>query len=78
MSRLLVLFQSTHSVIKAERLCIAENIPCKVIAVPRQISSDCGISLELKEEQAGTVGELLTKNGIQFELHWLENRTTHS
>jgi hypothetical protein len=71
MSRLLVLFQSTHSVIKAERLCIAENIPCKVIAVPRQISSDCGISIELKKEQEEAVHKLLTDNKIQFEMHWL-------
>jgi hypothetical protein len=71
MSRLLVLFQSTHSVIKAERLCIAEKISCTVIAVPRQISSECGISLELKEEQEEAVTELLTKNTIRFELHRL-------
>lgn len=72
MSRLLVLFQSTHAVIKAERLCIGENIPCKVIAVPRQLSSDCGISIELKEAQETAVRELLTKNNIPFELHRLD------
>jgi hypothetical protein len=71
MSRLLVLFQSTHSVIKAERLCIADKIPCNVIAVPRQISSGCGISLELKEELAEAVTALLTRNTIRFELHRL-------
>jgi hypothetical protein len=71
-SRLLVLFQTTHAVIKAERLCIAENIPCKVIAVPRLISSDCGISIELKEEQEAVVREILTRNGVAFEMHRLK------
>jgi hypothetical protein len=72
MNRLLVLFQSTHAVIKAERLCIAENLPCRVIAVPRQISSDCGISLELTEEHAEAIQALLTKNNIRFALHRLQ------
>jgi hypothetical protein len=72
MSRLLVLFQSTHAVIKAERLCIAGNIPCKVIAVPRRISSECGISIELKEEQEAEVRKILAKNNIPFDMHRLE------
>jgi hypothetical protein len=73
-SRLLVLFESTHAVIKAERLCIAEKIPCKVIAVPRQISSDCGISIELNDEQEAAVAEVLKKNSIGFEFHRIDSR----
>jgi hypothetical protein len=71
MSRLLVLFESTHGAIKAERLCLARNIPCKVIAVPREISSSCGIALELHEALKETVAEVLRGNSIRFSLHSL-------
>lgn len=72
MSRLLVLFPTAHTVIKAERLCISENVPCKVIAVPRQISSECGIALELEDEQETVVQKLLTRGEIPFEMRRLE------
>jgi hypothetical protein len=69
MSRLLILFETTHAAIKAERLCIGQNIPCKVIAVPREISSGCGIALELKEEQKTAIGDLLSAHSVKFSLH---------
>ena len=47
--KILVLFQSTHDVIKAERTCLAAKIPVQVIPVPRSISSECGMALEINE-----------------------------
>ena len=71
MSRLLVLFESTHAAIKAERLCLGMSIPCKVIAVPREISSSCGIALELRKDEEAAVTELFSVNKVQFSLHTL-------
>jgi hypothetical protein len=71
MSRLLLLFESTHAAIKAERLCMGKDLPCKVIAVPREISSSCGIALELTEAHEGAVKELLRENSVPFKLHRL-------
>ena len=66
MSRLLALFQSTHDVIKAERLCIRQGIPCKVIAAPREITSECGLAIEVAEERREAIEALLSANAVIF------------
>lgn len=71
MSRIVVLFQSTHDAIRAERLCQRHNLACKTIAVPRTISSNCGIALEVKEDVIVTVDDLLFKNNISYSWHLL-------
>jgi hypothetical protein len=47
MTKTIATFRSTRNVIKAEKLCRALNINCKVIPVPRGISSECGMALEI-------------------------------
>jgi len=71
MSRMLALFQSTHAAIKAERACLAHHLNCRTIAVPRAISSDCGIALEIGEELMNTAADVLSKNNINFSWHRL-------
>jgi hypothetical protein len=73
MSRMLALFESTHAAIKAERICLARHLECRTIAVPRAISSDCGIALEISEELMTTVADVLSKNDINFSWHRLPN-----
>jgi hypothetical protein len=48
--RHLLLFQSTRAVIKAERIFRKNGLYCKVIPVPRTISSECGMAIEIKPE----------------------------
>jgi hypothetical protein len=71
MSRMLALFESTHAVIKAERLCIEHGLACKAVAVPRSISSNCGIALEIDEAIMNTVADIMDKNEINFSWHRL-------
>ena len=71
MSRMLALFESTHAVIKAERLCIEHGLACRAIAVPRSISFNCGIALEITEEGKSAVDDILLKNNIPFSWHRL-------
>jgi hypothetical protein len=40
-----VLFLSVHHALRAERLLKTAEIPCKLIPVPRHLSSDCGVCL---------------------------------
>jgi hypothetical protein len=68
---MLALFESTHAVIKAERLCIEQGLACRAIAVPRSISSNCGIALEINEELMNTVADILYRNDIVFSWHRL-------
>ncbi len=56
---MLFLFQSTHDVIMAEKAIRNRKIPCRVIPVPRSISSQCGMALEIAKEYAGEAAALL-------------------
>ena len=47
MSRAFLLFPSMRHAIKAEAYCREKGVNCKVVPVPRQISSECGMSLEI-------------------------------
>jgi hypothetical protein len=71
MSRMIALFQSTHDAIKAERVCLANHLESRTIAVPRTISSDCGIALEISEELVNEVADILYRNDIVFSWHRL-------
>jgi Putative Se/S carrier protein-like len=56
---MLFLFQSTHDVILAERAIRSRKIPCRVIPVPRSVSSQCGMALDIPKEYAEDTAELL-------------------
>lgn len=43
-----ILFKSVSYALKAEKILKAEGLPYKLIPVPRQISSDCGICLRFE------------------------------
>ena len=45
--RCLLVFQSIHQVMKAEKLLKTEGIEIDLIPMPREISSDCGVAVEL-------------------------------
>ncbi|OPY06573.1 MAG: hypothetical protein A4E66_02166 [Syntrophus sp. PtaB.Bin001] len=40
-----VLFWSVNHALKAEKILKAKNLACKLIPVPRHISSDCGFCI---------------------------------
>lgn len=66
---IMVLFHSTHAVINAEKICHKNGLKVKVVPVPRHISSDCGMSLEIPKEHEETISRLLTEKEIEFEIH---------
>jgi len=65
--KIIILFESTHSVIKAERLCQKAGIACQAIPVPRNITSDCAIGLEIGENDKNEVERILKSNSIYSE-----------
>lgn len=69
--KIIILFESTHSVIKAERLCRKAGLACQAIPVPRTITSDCGIALEIDEIDKTEVERILNDNFIQSKFHAL-------
>jgi len=44
-----LIFNSVHRVMKAEKLLKNAKIPAKTIPVPRKLSSDCGLAIRISE-----------------------------
>jgi hypothetical protein len=54
-----VLFRSVNQTMWGEKLLKAAGIPHKLIPVPRQISSDCGVCLRIESEYADAARRVL-------------------
>lgn len=59
----LILFQSTHHSIKAEKVLMEENILYRMAAVPPEISADCGSAISFKLELEKILS-MFTENNI--------------
>lgn len=44
-----LLFPAIHDVLKAEKKLKSEKIEYELVPVPRQLSSDCGVCIKLKD-----------------------------
>jgi len=61
-----VLFHTTSSVMRAEKLLIKEGYSIKLIPTPREFSSDCGIALRFEWAQQEQVKSLLSDAGVEI------------
>jgi hypothetical protein len=61
-----ILFHTTSSVLRAEKLVKKKNLLVKLIPTPREFSSDCGIALRFDWTQQETVETLLEAAGIEI------------
>ena len=62
-----VLVQSTSHAIRVEKLLRAQGISCKMIPVPRHISSDCGACVRILCQDTETVRHVLEAASIGVE-----------
>lgn len=62
-----VLVDSTSHALYIEKLVKAKGFECKLIPVPRHLSSDCGVCVRVFGEDAGTIERLLQEANIQFQ-----------
>ncbi len=69
MKKILALFKSTHDVIKAEKICLASNIKCRIIPKPRYISTDCGMVIEIGKAEGDKLQKLCSDNSLSVKLH---------
>jgi hypothetical protein len=60
--KLLLLFDSIHDVLRAEKLLKGHSIANELIPVPRNLSSDCGMSI-LLDGDVETVAGILSGIG---------------
>jgi hypothetical protein len=62
-----ILVQSTGHAIRAEKVLNMANVPCKLIPVPRQISSNCGVCVRVERTDVDAAQAALEKNNVDFE-----------
>ncbi len=58
------LFRSVHQVMKAEKLLKGKGMKIDLIPIPREISSDCGVAIELSMELKEEAWNLLEENQV--------------
>jgi len=62
-----ILVYSTSHALRAEKILLEAGIPCKLIPVPRHLSSDCGVCVRIKEADRETALEALETAGVEIE-----------
>lgn len=62
-----ILFPSIHFALQAEKLVKARGISYKLIPVPRQLSSDCGVCLRIPWEKKEEVLALLVQAKVKVD-----------
>jgi len=73
MKKALLLFQSIHELIRAERICREEGLAVQVLPVPRDISSECGMVLEIDEALAGRLVAITANAGISAKIYFTKS-----
>jgi hypothetical protein len=62
-----IIVRSTNHALRAEKTLHQEGIGCKLIPVPRQISSDCGVCLRIQQVDTEIVYQVLEAAGLELE-----------
>jgi hypothetical protein len=62
-----VLFHTTSSAMRAEKLLTKEGYTVKLIPVPRQFSSDCGIALRFDWHRQEQVRSALDETQVEID-----------
>lgn len=60
----LITFNSTHMAIKAEKCLISSGVKVKIIPVPSEITSSCGISIKININDLHEAQNIMLKNNI--------------
>lgn len=57
---LFILVDSTSHAMRIEKLLREASLPCKLIPVPRQLSSDCGVCVRIPAPEGMAAQNILT------------------
>ena len=63
---LIITFATTTQAMAMEKFCARQNLPGRLIPVPREITAGCGLSWRAQPEEQ----ELLTRALAQAEMKW--------
>ena len=67
MAQGVILFPSIHFALRAEKLMKQKGILHKLIPVPRQLSSDCGVCLRIPWEKKEEVLGILAQSAVKVD-----------
>ena len=62
-----ILTYSTSHAIRAERVLYMAAIDCKLIPVPRHLSSNCGVAVRIDRADQHRALEVLEENQVEIE-----------
>ncbi|MBN1980024.1 MAG: DUF3343 domain-containing protein [Chitinivibrionales bacterium] len=62
----LLLFQSVHKVIAAEKIILSQSIPYQIVPIPKHISSECGIAIQIEKSALETVKTALAAQRVSI------------
>ena len=62
-----LIFNSVHKVMKAEKVLKGANLDVRIMPVPRQLSSDCGLSISFRLADRKSAEALLDEAGVPPE-----------
>ena len=62
-----VLVYSTSHALRAEKVLAEVGIECKLIPVPRQLSSDCGVCVRVRTADRQAAQKALNEVGLEIE-----------
>ncbi|HCD46357.1 MAG TPA: hypothetical protein DEQ64_22070 [Lachnoclostridium sp.] len=65
--KIVITFRTTAEAIALEAQCQKEGIPGRLIPVPRQISSGCGLSWAMPTDWEGDIGQWMENRGLRWE-----------
>ena len=62
-----VLFFTSNHAFRGEKLVAREGIACKLVPVPRQFSSECGVCLRIDPNDEARVNTVLTSARVEID-----------
>lgn len=62
-----ILVYSTNHAMRIEKLLAEQGVACKMIPVPRQISSDCGVCIRILRADVATARAVVAAATIQIQ-----------
>ena len=62
-----IIVYSTSYALRTEKILKQSGIPCKLIPVPRHLSSDCGVCVRIKYENCENALQALQKNHLEID-----------
>ena len=61
-----ILVDSTSHALKLEKILNQHKLICKLVPVPRQLSSDCGVCLRVLQAELPAIREVLVEYAADF------------